>query len=115
MTEAFKQALNEAVSRLCGWKVHPDGKKGLPPDKSHYYTLPRYAEDRNALPEVWEVVEKCGDRFVFLGWLSDLCKNSKWEAVKSYPHLHCIAALKALNIWTPELEALWQQEEEANP
>lgn len=118
MTPEFERALNEAVARLCG-------KSGQWVARTQYVQqwealpIPSYATDRNTLPEVIKAVECAGAAWAWISQLTCLVdpdfkyvEEGRAFALKaSETYQDCIAALKACNAWTEELEELWQKEQ----
>lgn len=118
MTPEFERAINEAVARLCAWtKTEVFATRynhWQPPGKAYWTNLPSFATDRNALPEVIVAVESQGEDAVnmFTHWLYDgFLVRLPVQILKCPNHFVCIAALKACNAWTDDLQALWQKEQ----
>lgn len=94
--------------------IEPDGTE----TRIRQGNLPRYCTDRNALPELWEAVEKKERRARFITYLMlNSTANPKhhdsgapyvkaWNAVTSTPKQQTEAALRALDAWPDD----WSEE-----
>jgi hypothetical protein len=104
VTPVFERLLNEAAARLCGRTTHRDT----------YVKPPNYCTDRNALPELWEVFAKSGTRLLFECELHEFHKedisSEVWQMITAPVYKHVIAALKACDVWTSEMEEEWRKQ-----
>lgn len=108
--------LRLACAEVLGHKVfyqdYDDGKKFpyyIPsgkPKRTHMIDampLPDYPNDRNALPELYEIVDKvgaAGDFALFL--VSGMRETSIFLCIRTTPRQQVVACLKALLAYKPE-------------
>lgn len=79
---------------------------------------PRFCTDRNALPSLWEAVEKAVCDFAFYAMLLSesgikhipVDSQRHLAFMKIEPSVQVIAALKATENWTPDLQAMYDAE-----
>lgn len=130
MNEQLRAKINMAIGKLCRGCLHysvdckeEDGVSFRCRDCGavlpKYPSTPDYCQDRNTLPEVWEVIAKLEKDFDFYAEAFDI-SGVKHIPIDSARHLafmtmlpvyQCIAALRATGNWTPEMGTLWQEEQ----
>lgn len=113
------EEINKLAAEACGWtEIEPDyaGRlQGRNPEGRVYPYVPNYCTDRNALPELLDMVFEKGSPTIFSHEFRHLCiehlqerwQKSKTFAVASAPALLVtVAALRALGKWPDDAEVL---------
>ena len=113
-----EQLINEAVAKVAGWKEHPsqentlclyNGRQLIRESHKSAQTIQRYTTSYDAiLPVIQGQSLSVGQWIVFMKYLSIDENNLWWAAghklISVAPLQLCIALLKALNLWTKEIE-----------
>lgn len=109
MSKPTNEQLNEAAARTCGHMISNTIRFG----ERKWYSLkgeilPRdYCTDRNALPELWDALEKASHRFEFLGCIRNKLEEAHdWTVHTSDPRLQVICFLHVMGQWPED----WSEE-----
>jgi len=103
MIRPTDEQLNRAAAELCGYSIYY---------AEAWATVPNFCTNRNALPELWNVIEANGTSEVFLNSLwhqmqtlhTDYDRFSQWYLATAPPKMHVIAALISCMAWLADWE-----------
>lgn len=100
--------LDAVAAKVCGW-IDDGFPRTIAPDGRKTFGYPQYHEDRNALAEIWRVVEAANKRGALVAYLTapDFAQKLElpvvlWNCHIAAPRRVVIAALKALGAWPAE-------------